>query len=411
MLLLKQMLGKLQPHAIQNEYLYYWIGLSPQGEFKSGHIIARTRHEARKKLYAQTLIIKKLSSMHGRRTLHASDITYWLQQLAKILRTGLSLPKALQILSSIQSHPKIGMLIHTIQKDLDSGMSFSESLTRQPRWFDPMLCSLIHLGEHTGTLSAILEKITLQRVKNQTIKKQFQTLMLYPLIVISMSSIVTVYMLITIVPQLQTFFQHAHQKLPWSTHLFLVMTDWLKKYGLFSISTGTLTMLYVKTAYPYFPVLQRILDRIIISIPGLKMVMHSLYLSRSFQAMTLSQQASLPLPDTLQWTAEAAGNYYYKRAFLQIRSALQHGESIHSALLRCQLFPELVVQMVSLGEESGTLPTLLNDLAHYYTHSLEDILQRLSRYVEPILMMILGVIIGGLMLCIYLPMIQLGAML
>lgn len=408
---MKKFLQLLKQNTFRYERIFYWTGLSQYGELKSGHITAYTHKEAKQKLQAQTVIIKTLASLRWPRGLHAADITQWLQQLARILRTGLSLQQALQTLSAFQSHPKMVTLVHRIQKDLDSGISFSESLARHPRWFDPILCALLRLGEYTGTMSTLIEQITVQRSKNQAIKQQFQTLMLYPLTVIAMAIIVTIYMLMTIVPQLQTFFQHAHQSLPWSTKILLAVTNWLKTYGLFSLSISIISILYLKYAYPYFVSLQRFIDRCILSMPGLSPLFHAHYLSRSLQALAISQQASLPLPDALQWIAVITGNFYYKRAFLQIRNAVLHGESIRSAILRTQLFPELVVQMLSLGEESGTLSILVNDLSNYYTNSLEHHLQRLSRYVEPVLMLIVGIMIGGLMLCIYLPMIQLGAIL
>ncbi|MGV3739740.1 MAG: type II secretion system F family protein [Gammaproteobacteria bacterium] len=408
---MKKFLQLLKQSTIRSERIFYWTGLSQYGELKSGNISAYTQKEAKQKLRAQTLIIKTLSSLRWTRRLNATDITQWLQQLSRILRTGLSLQQALQTLSTFQTHPKIVTLVHRIQKDLDSGISFSESLARHPQWFDPILCALLRLGEYTGTLGTLIEQITIQRSKNQAIKQQFQTLMLYPLTVIVVAIIVTIYMLITIVPQLQGFFQHAHQTLPWSTKILLIVTQWIKTYGLLSLSIITISILYLKYTYPYFVSLQRLIDHCILNMPGLSSLLHAHYLSRTLQTLAISQQASLPLPDALQWIAVITGNFYYRHAFLQIHNAVLHGESIRSAILRTRLFPELVVQMLSIGEESGTLSVLVNDLSIYYTNSLEHQLQRLSRYVEPIMMLIVGIMIGGLMLCIYLPMIQLGAIL
>lgn len=392
--------------------MFHWTGLTPLGEIKSGHIAARNRSAAKQKLRTQTIIIKKLSSswVFGR-ALRSTDITHMLQQLSRIMQTGISLIQALQVLISCQSHPKIVALLAKIQWDLESGASFAETLARHPRWFDPMVCAFIHLGEKTGAISTIIERIASHQSKNHALKQQFKTLLMYPTVVIMMAGIVTVYLLLTVVPQLQMFFQHAHQPLPSTTLLLLTFATWIKHYGILSCCVGIASSLYLKIAYRHFLHLQHWVDSCLLGIPVIGHVCRATYLARAFHALALAQQASLPLPDGLQWIALITGNLCYKQAFLKIRSALQQGESLRSAIVQTKQFPELVVQILSLGEESGTLSVLLSDLAQYYTQTVEDSLQRLSRCVEPILMLLLGLIIGGLILSLYLPMIQLGAVL
>ncbi|MCX7118428.1 MAG: type II secretion system F family protein [Legionellales bacterium] len=392
--------------------MFHWTGLTPLGEIKSGHIAARNRAAAKQKLRVQTIIIKKLSfSWFFGRALRSTDITHMLQQLSRIMQTGISLIQALQVLTSCQSHPKVVALLAKIQWDLESGASFAETLAHHPRWFDPMVCAFIHLGEKTGAISPILERIASHQNKNQALKQQVKTLLMYPTVVIIMAGVVTVYLLLNVVPQIQMFFQHAHKPLPSTTLLLLNVANWIKHYGILSGCIGIASSLYLKSAYRHFLHLQHWVDSRLLSIPIIGRVSRAMYLARAFHALALAQQASLPLPDGLQWIALITGNLCYKQGFLQIRSALQQGESLRSAIVQTKLFPELVVQILSLGEESGTLSVLLSDLADYYTQSVEDSLQRLSRCSEPILMLLLGLIIGSLILSLYLPMIQLGAVL
>ncbi len=394
------------------ERLFHWTGLTPLGEIKSGHISARNRNDVKQKLRAQTVIVKHISSrFHWTSPLRQHDITLMLQQLSRIMQTRIPLIQALHILLSCQTHPVILRLVNQIKQDLESGTSFTEALLHHPRWFDPLVCALIHLGERTGRLSHIIEQIVIYKNKNHALKQQFKTILMYPCTVIVVAGIVTLYLLLTVVPQLQSFFQHAHRPLPWSTTLLLVFAAWIKTYGSFICGIVVTSILYLKNAYQQAASLRKTIDKWILRLPGTGSLCRALYLARAFHALAITQQASLPLPDGLQWLALITGNFCYKQAFLQIRRALQHGDSLRSAIVQTQLFPELVVQILSLGEESGTLPALLNDLAHYYTQTVEDSVQRLSRCVEPALMIVLGVIVGGLILCMYLPMIQLGALL
>ena len=331
--------------------------------------------------------------------------------MARILQTGITLIQTLDILSTCQSHPKMVLMMNRLQWDLQSGSSLAEALANHPRWFDPMVCALIHLGERSGSIPHILEQISLQQSKHHAIKQQLTTLIIYPTIVISMAVIVTVYLLITVMPELQTFFQNAHQPLPSTTLLLIHFANWLKHYGFLSCFIGMTGILYLKMSYRHSVYLQQLGDRYLLRIPGIGHLCRAMYLARAFHALAIAQRASLPLPDGLQWIALITGNFCYKQAFFQIRSALQQGESLRSAIVQTKIFPELVVQILSLGEESGTLSVHLEDLAQYYSQMVDDALQRLSRGVEPVLMIILGLVIGSLILSIYLPMIQLGALL
>lgn len=400
----------LLPH--QSERLFQWRGLSPLGEIKSGLIAARSRVEAQKKLRSQTIILKKLSAYRSlTRDLQLRDIALMLQQLSRIMNTGISLIQALQILTTCQIHPKLIILVAKLQTDLESGASFSEALSCHPQWFDPMICALINLGEKTGQLCLIVERIAQYKNNNHLTKQKIKTLLTYPTIVIIMAAIVTIYLLITVVPQLQTFFNQAHQPLPASTRLMLTLSIGVKDHGIFGVFLGAVTIFYLKTAYRRWFKLRHWVDKGLIHLPIMGKLCHSIYLARAFHALAIAQQASLPLPDALQLIADISGNVCYQQAFLQIRTALQQGESLRSAVVQTKLFPKLVEQLLNLGEESGTLSLLVMDLADYYTQTLEDHLQRLSRSIEPLLMIILGLIIGGLILALYLPIIQLGAIL
>lgn len=390
--------------------MFYWSGITPLGINQSGYITARHRHEVKKLLRAQTVIVKHITTPHRWQFApgpHA--ITLLLQQLGRILHTNVPLVQALSILQSCQTHPVLLRLLAQIQRDLAYGASFTEALLRHPRWFDPLVCALMHLGERTGTLSHVIEEIVLYKNKYAALKQQLTMACIYPMTVIFVASLATLYLLLTVVPQLQTFFHRAHQPLPWSTEMLIVITRWIKCYGGLVGGISLIGMVYLKFAYHYGKVLRTKLDTWILHLPGIGRLCRSMYLARAFQALSLTQRAHLPLPEGLQLVAFIIHNYEYQQAFLQMRHALQHGDSMRSTITNHPLFPELVVQILSLGEDTGNLPILLSDLAHYYAQTVEDTMQSLSRWIEPALMILLGVMVGGLILCMYLPMIQLGS--
>lgn len=402
----------IRSKAIPKDRLFYWTGMSPLGEVTSGYIAAHNRTAAKQILRKQTVIIRQISTQHRwQRRIRPHDITLLLQQLSRILHTGISLMPGLHIMRSCQTRPVLQLLIHHLQKDLSSGASFTEALARHPQYFDSLLCALIQLGERSGSLNLIIEQIVLYRTKQYHLKQQFKSILIYPTTVIVIATVVTLYLLLTVVPQLHTFYQHAQRPLPWSTQMLLQGAAYLKKQGYVIMILGVLSSLYLKKQYQHAPSIRRWIDQKIVQAPGLGDVCQSIYLARACYTLAIAQKASLPLIDGLQWAALTMGNDYYKQGFLNLKRAVLEGENLRSALLQSKVFPELFVQMMGLGEESGTLSVLLNDLAQYYTNRVADTLENLSRCVEPALMLILGLIIGGLMLCIYLPMIQLGAVL
>lgn len=394
------------------ERLFHWTGIGRLGDVTSGYITAHDRAKAKQILRKHTVIIKQISAIHRwQRRIRQHDITLLLQQLSRILHTGISLMQGLHIVGSCQTRPVLQVLIHNLQQDLSSGASFTEALARHPQYFDPLICALIHLGERSGTLNPIIEQIVLYKTKQHSLKQQFNSILIYPTTVIVVTTMVTLYLLLTVVPQLHTFYQHAHRPLPWSTLMLLHWVAYLKKQGYVICGIGFLSALYLKTQYRHSKPVRRWVDQQIVQTPGLRHVCQSIFLARACYTLAIAQKASLPLIDGLQWAALTMGNDYYKQGFLNLKRAVQEGKNLRTALLESKVFPELFVQMMGLGEESGTLSVLLNDLAQYYTNRVADTLENLSRCVEPALMLILGLIIGGLMLCIYLPMIQLGAVL
>jgi type IV pilus assembly protein PilC len=392
--------------------LFHWTGISVLGEPRFGQIQAQNRTHAKQHLRAQRIIIKTLSaSRQWSRGIRPGDVTYFIQQLTNLISANLSIQQALMVILSCQNSAQHIALLSKIQRATASGSSLSEAMQQQSRWFNPFVCALIHLGEQSGILASMLQQITTHLTKQERLQQQLRTILSYPLLVFGVASLLTIHLIVTVVPQFQSLFQHAHGQLPTATRLLIQMAAFLKTYGLLTLLLGCGLICLVYILYLHVLRIKRCCHHWLLKLPYLGKLCQFITLARSFNALAVATQAGLPLVDALQWIAQAAGNLCFTQAFLQIRTALMQGDSIRNAVYHARIFPELVVHMLSLGEESGTLQTLLTDLSDYYAQQVEQHMQRLSRLIEPIIMLMLGGLVGGLILAMYLPIMQLGTLL
>lgn len=392
--------------------VFDWTGICPLGEPKFGKIQADNRTKAKQLLRQQGLIIKTLSYAQKRsRAIRQSDMTYFIQQLTALIAANLSIQQALLVIISCQNSAQHIALLSKIQLTIASGGSLSEALQQQSRWFNPFVCALIRLGEQSGMLVSMLQQITTHLTKQEHFRQQLRTILTYPLVVLGTASFLTIHLLVTVIPQFQSLFQHTHGQLPAATRWLIQMATFIKTYGfLCSLMGGSLVCLgYI--LYQRLPKIKHRCHCYLLKIPHIGELCQYITLARAFNALAVANRAGLPFADALQWVAVAAGNLCFTNAFLQLRTALMQGDSIRSAVYHARIFPELVVHMLSLGEESGTLQTLLIDLSDYYAHQVEHRMQRLSRLIEPVIMMVLGLLVGGLILAMYLPIMQLGTLL
>ncbi len=391
---------------------FNWTGISPLGEPKFGQIQAHNRTHAQQYLRQQGLIIKTLShSRQWSRGIRPCDITYFIQQLTTLISANLSIQQALLIILSCQRSAQHIALVSKIQLVTASGSSLSEALQQHPRWFNPFICALIRLGEQSGMLVSMLQQITAHLTQQERLQQQLRTILTYPLVVLGVASLITLHLILSVIPQFQSLFEHTHGQLPTATRVLIQMTTLIKTDGFLGLLLGCGLICLFYTLYQRVTRIKRCWHRWLLKLPHLGELCQYITLARTFNALAVANQAGLPFIDALQWVAHAAGNLCFTEAFLQLRRSLMQGDSIRSSVYHARIFPELVVHMLGLGEESGTLQTLLTDLSDYYAHQVEQRIQRLSRLIEPAIMLVLGVLVGGLILAMYLPIMQLGTLL
>lgn len=395
-----------------SESQFRWTGLTALGELRSGQLNARNRVLAQTHIREQGLILKKLQrvSQYSRR-ICARDILGFLQQLSTLLNAKFSIQQAFILLISCQQHAQFTRLLQQMQSMLSTGNSLSEAVRAHPRWFNPFMGAMIALGEQSGNLATILQHISLYTEKQLRLQQQFRTLLSYPCIILLTTCGISLYLILTVIPQFEHLFQHSHQSLPLTTRWVMNIAAFLRQHGVVICGFGLGFAGLLVLLYRYNLTIKRLCHAGLLKVPTVGLICQHVDLARIFHALALANQAGLPLVDALQWVASVCRNICYNQALLQIRASLVQGDSIRSAVCQTQLFPEFVMQMLGLGEESGTLQALLTDLSDYYTFHVDQTLQRLTQVLEPMLMVLLGIFAGGLILAMYMPMMQLGTLL
>lgn len=398
--------------ASEQETLYHWQGLSCTGEVHRGCMFAQNPHQVRQKIQAKSILVKKISQPTvWKKGLTQRDTILFLSQMSRFLQSGLTLVHGLSILAACQTHHRMLLFISYIQKELSAGLPFAFALQKHSKWFDPMATALIHLGERSGTLSHILEQIAVQKTKNQTLKQKLQTLLIYPCIVICVALCMSGFLVWMVMPQIQAMFVQFNQALPWSTSILLKLSHLIEHQGgTLLLLVGVFALTFAK-AYRCVPKMKMFVDSCLLKVPILGALIQEIILARSFLSLAIAYDASLPLIDALQWTAEVSGHHRYQQGFIEIRAAIIRGETMRTAVIHTQLFPSLVLQYLSLGEVSGTLQPIFYDLVDVYTQKTDQTLQRLSTCLEPVLMLFMGLGIGFLILALYSPIMHMGALL
>jgi len=300
-------------------------------------------------------------------------------------------------------------LILKIKSEVESGTSLSETLAKNPVYFDELVVNLVNAGEQAGVLDALLDKIATYKEKTEYLKSKIKKALFYPTAVIIVAVIVTSILLIFVVPQFQQLFTSFGADLPAFTKLVVNLSDFMRDWWwvIFGIMTGAVVgVLEAKKRSRKF---SRNLDRMTLRLPIIGSIMHKASVARFARTLSTMFAAGVPLVEALESVAGATGNVVYSDAVLMVRDSVATGQQLQFAMSQTGLFPNMVEQMVAIGEESGALDTMLAKVADFYEQEVDDAVDALSSLLEPIIMSVLGVLIGGLVVAMYLPIFKLGA--
>ncbi len=399
-------------HVLNN---YKWDGVSASGQKTSGMIAAHSIAVAKAELRKQGIIPRKVSKKRkplfnkNNKKIKTADITIFSRQMATMIQAGIPLVQSFDIVSKGQQNERMRALIETIKKDIETGTTLADALRKYPAFFNALFCNLVDAGEKSGSLEIMLDKVSTYKEKIESIKKKIKKALAYPSAVIAIAFIVTACLLIFVVPQFQTLFAGFGADLPALTLMVIQLSDIFQTYWYLIFGSIAALIYGFKKAHSLSKTFASNVERNLLKLPIIGNILKKSAIARFARTLSITFAAGLPLVDALKSVAGATGNILYAEATERIRIDVSNGQQLQAAMGNTHLFPNMVVQMVAIGEESGSLEQMLGKVADFYEEEVDNAVDALSSLLEPLIMSILGILIGGLVVAMYLPIFKLGS--
>ena len=404
------------PNLIKAEAInYVWKGKDAHGKVCSGHLNAKSLLLAKVHLKSQgykidhIVLYRKPLFSFNLEAIFPSDIAIFSRQMATLLKAGIPLVQALGIIGKGHENQTMQSLLVTLKTDIEKGETFAEALTKFPQYFDPLFCNLIAAGEHAGILDSLLDKIAIYQEKTETLKKKVFKALIYPTVVIIVALMVTTLLLVFVIPIFEEMFKSFGAELPLFTQLIISVSKWIIANWLLLVSGVSLLIFSFYYFKKHRPGFTYFLDKNLLKLPIIGQLINKSEIARFSRTLSTLSSAGVPLVDALQAVAGTCGNHVYYQAVLVMRDEVATGQRLQYAMQKTQLFPHLVQQMIAIGEESGSLDAMLSNIAEFYEIEIDNLVANLSALIEPLIMIILGLIIGGLVVAMYLPIFKMGA--
>jgi type IV pilus assembly protein PilC len=392
---------------------FEWEGINKNGVKIRGEIQAPNanmiRAGLRRKGIKPRWVRQKRKSLFGGGKITPADIAHFARQLTTMMRSGVPLVQALEIIAGGLEHPAMQEMVKKIKKDIESGADFATALGNQPKYFDDLFVNLVAAGEQAGTMEDMLDKVATYKEKTEHMKAKVKKAMMYPIMVLIMAVVVSAIMLIFVIPQFKSIFEGFGAELPAFTQMLIDMSNWLQaswwKPILFIIVLGII----FKQATQRSAKFRYFVDSTVLKIPVMGIIINKSAVARFSRTLSTMFAAGVPLVEAMDAVAGSTGNLVYHKATMQIKEDTSKGVQLNEAMLTTQQFPSMVIQMAKIGEESGRLEEMLGRVADYFEEQVDDLVDSLSKQMEPLIMAVLGVIVGGLVIGMYLPIFKLGA--
>ena len=400
--------------AIKSE-LFTWSGKDQNGRQSKGEIHASSQAMARAQLRRQGInpksVRKKPKPLFGGagKPIKAADIAIFTRQMATMIKAGVPLVQSFEIVAEGAEKPKMRELVTELKNDVAAGSGLAPSLAKHPRHFDDLFCSLIGSGEDSGTLEVMLDRVATYKEKTEQLKAKIKKALTYPTAVVGVAVIVTAILLIKVVPVFAETFRNFGSELPAFTLFVMRISDFVQAWWFIMLVAMIALALLVREAKLRNVKFAEFLDKTYLKLPVVGGIVHDAVIARFSRTLATTFAAGVPLVDALESTAGAAGNSVYAKAIRQIKNDVTSGTTLYDATKSTGLFPTMLLQMVSIGEESGSLDEMLDKVANHYEEAVDNAVDSLSSLLEPLIMSILGVLVGGLMIAMYLPIFMLGS--
>ena len=394
---------------------FSWEGTDKRGNRVKGKAMAATEQLVKADLRRQGISpikIKKQSSAAAAakgKKIEAGDIAVFSRQMATMMTAGVPLVQSFDIIGKGHENPRMQNLIMAIKADVEGGSNLAEALARHPLYFDDLFVNLVEAGEQAGALETLLDKIATYKEKTEAIKKKIKKALTYPIAVLVIAFIVTAVLLIFVIPQFEDLFTGFGAELPAFTQMVVDLSYFVRNKGIF-IAIGVAgffsTFTYFKKRSRKF---RENLDRLALKIPVVGDILTKAAIARFARTLATMFSAGVPLVEALQSVAGATGNIVYEQGVLQMRDQVSTGQQLNLAMEQTGLFPNMVVQMIAIGEEAGSIDSMASKVADFFEAEVDDAVDNLSALMEPMIMAVLGVLVGGLVVAMYLPIFKMGS--
>ncbi|MEN5094699.1 type II secretion system F family protein [Pseudomonas protegens] len=393
--------------------VYLWQGTDGQGHKMAGELSAANpaliRAQLRRQGITPTRVRRKprVWLRLGQRV-KAREIALFTRQLATLMQAGVPLLQALEIIAESFVQPLMRQLLASLKRDIEAGSSLATALRRHPRHFDELYCNLVDAGEQAGALDTLLERVATYREKSENLKARVKKAMVYPLAVIGVAILVSSILLLKVVPQFQSLFAGFNAQLPLLTQWVIALSHVIQSHGGWLLSAGLLMGGGIRQAYRRSARLRDAVDQGLLRLPLAGPLLHKSAVARYARTLATTFAAGVPLVQALDSVAGASGNKVYRQAVERIRQQVASGMQLNFAMRASGVFPTMAIQMTAIGEESGMLDHLLEKVAAHYEVEVDHLVDSLTSLMEPLIMVILGSIVGALVVAMYLPIFQLG---
>ncbi|WP_020207945.1 type II secretion system F family protein [Gilvimarinus chinensis] len=384
-------------------------GKKVQGEM-SGTSPALIRAQLQKQGLAVQSVKKKPKPLFGggKKKIKPSDIAVFSRQMATMMKAGVPLVQAFEIVAEGVDNPSLRELIFDIRDEVASGTGFAPALRKHPRHFDDLFCNLVEAGEQSGALETMLDRIATYKEKTEALKSKIKKALTYPAAVVLVAIVVTAILLIKVVPQFAQTFGNFGAELPAFTLFVLHLSDLAQNYWIIFFISAIALVFLVKELKLKNKKFSYLIDKYTLKLPVIGDIIYLSVMARFARTLSTTFAAGVPLIDALDSVAGAAGNQLYSDAITRVKEEVSTGIPLNSSIRNQGMFPSLLIQMAAIGEESGALDEMLDKVASYYEEEVDNKVDSLSSLLEPMIMSILGILVGGLMVAMYLPIFQLG---
>jgi type IV pilus assembly protein PilC len=394
----------------KKEAAYAWTGKDKAGKVVRGElraageslVVATLRRQG-----IQVQSVKKVSTRGGKK-ITEKDISIFTRQLAVMMKAGVPLLQAFEIVGRGHSNPSVGKLLLDIKTDVETGSSLAQAFRKYPLYFDQLFCNLVGAGEAAGILDTLLDRLATYKEKILAIKGKIKSALFYPISIIVVALVVTAVIMIFVIPVFKDLFKSFGADLPGPTLVVMAISDWFigNWYIVFPLAGFGIWFFFYSWKRSF--AVQRFMDRLALRVPVFGEVIRKATIARWCRTLSTMFAAGVPLVESLDSVAGAAGNYVYYEATKRIQAEVSSGTALTTAMTNTNVFPNMVLQMVAIGEESGALDQMLSKVADFFEQEVDEAVESLSSLMEPMIMVVLGGLIGGIVVAMYLPIFKMG---